>query len=276
VAARPQRHFGLALVFCPEIVGSAVYLDRDVDRQRVRFALCPNLLGHDAPLAICRSKHGDSRLDRALVLSALERNVDHVAAPWHTYPDAGDEISYDAPGYGIPTSTVSRMGELFGEYHSSLDTPEIVEPGRFDVAVDVMAGALAMLDADRVLVRTFEGNPCLANPEVDLYLDPSNVNNRRNRNQTAFLTDLRTGKELEPRNFQELFLSNLEGRASILDIAFAAGVPFDFVHGYALRFVEKGLARELLADDRAGGPVVPVSLALPGHLDLGSGDGRSD
>src|SRR6185295_15354938 len=97
-------------------------------RKRLRYALCPNMLGHAAPIAICTSRNGNSQLDRALQLAAMTRGVEHVVGEWHKYPDCGDEISYDAPGYDIPASTVSRIGELYPFYHSSSDTPEAIDP----------------------------------------------------------------------------------------------------------------------------------------------------
>ena len=89
------------------------------------YNICCNMLGHRAPLAMCRSKRADSLLDRALELSLWRHGADHVIGEWHQYPDCGDEISYDAPGLDIPATTLSRIGELFPYYHTPLSTPRI-------------------------------------------------------------------------------------------------------------------------------------------------------
>lgn len=252
----------------PEIVGSAVYLAANESvRRRIVACLCPNMLGHAAPVALSLSKSRDSRLDRALRLALWTRKTEHVVGLWHKYPDCGDEISYDAPGYDISASTISRVGEMFREYHTSLDTPETVDPGRFDEAVSVMILAMSYLDTDGLPKRLFEGNPCLANPELDLYLDPSNIGNRLNVDSRVTLTDLVTREVVDPRNFQEMFLSNLDGGASLIDIAYASHVPFEFVRGYATAFRDKGLVS--LADaGLAPGRVTNVSLTLSGRLSL--------
>lgn len=251
-----------SVLVCPEIVGSAVYLAREeAVRQRIVAALCPNMLGHNAPIALSLSKSMDSRLDRALKLALWSRGTEHVVGPWHKYPDCGDEISYDAPGYDIPASTISRIGERFREYHTSLDTPDIIDLTKLGEAVDVMRTALEYLDADQIPRRKFSGNPSLANPDLDLYLEPTNIGNRLNVDQRVWLTDVRTKarQAVDARNFQEMFISNLEGRASLIDIAYSSGVTFEFVLAYAKAFQGKGL----ISMEEAGmwpGPVITVSL----------------
>ena len=238
----PHSTFTVSVVAVPEIVGTSVYLSQDeATRARLRYALCPNMLGHDAPIAICMSRGGDSQLDRALQLAALSRKSDHVLGEWHKYPDCGDEISYDAPGYDIPASTVSRIGEMFKFYHSSDDTSATIDPIRFEEASMLMADALSIMERNAIPRATFSGLPSLANPKLDLYLEPSNMNNLFNASGSGLLSDIRTGEPLDARLFQEFFLANVGGNASLVDIAFEYGAPFDFVCNYAEAFSRKSL-----------------------------------
>ena len=231
-------------IICTEIIGSAIYLDQNRDTAaKMKYALCPNMLGHDAKFALSLSKAGNSRLDRAMQYVLTQCGADYTVGFFHKFPDCGDEISFDAPGMGIPTTTLSRIGELYKQYHTSLDTPEQIDPIRFRQAVAVMTEALAILEQDYFPQRTFIGNPCLSNPKLNLYLEPRNIGNLYNK--ASELPGFRNIKDptqtLDPRLFMEFFISNLEGKVSLLDISHAFGVPFEFVWNYAEEFFRYGM-----------------------------------
>ena len=238
----PEPYFTFSVLIVPEIVGSSVYLAEETEVcESLSYCLCPNMLGHDAPLAICLSKRGKSQLDKACRLAAHSNTAEHLVGAWHKYPDCGDEISYDAPGLDIPASTVSRVGEAFPYYHSSLDRPETIDPGRFEEAVKVMADALGYLERNALPRARIKGLPALANPALDLYLEPRNMNNLLNPSADRRVNDLVSGEPVDLRLFQEFFLSNVGGRASLVDIALEFAIPFEFVESYARACAEKGL-----------------------------------
>jgi aminopeptidase-like protein len=237
----PDREVGFSVLACPEIVGSSVYLATDPVAGEIDYCLSVNMLGHDAPLALCLTKNEGTQVDLALHLALLEAGVSHVVGEWHRYPDCGDEISYDTPGIAIPAATLSRIGEMFPYYHSSADTEDKVDPARFEEAVGILASAMSHLAQNAVPEATFKGLPSLANPRLDLYLEPQNLNNMANPNAEFGLKNLRTGAPLELRLFQEFFVSNLTGKASLLDMAYVFGAPFELVRGYAQAFRAKGL-----------------------------------
>jgi aminopeptidase-like protein len=237
----PNRSFGFSVLACPEIVGSSVYLATQPVARQIDYAMAPNMLGHDAPLALCLTKNEGTQIDLAMHLALLAQGSTHVVGEWHKYPDCGDEISYDAPGLDIPSATLSRVGQMFPYYHSSFDTSEQVDTRRFEESVAVMAEALTYLDRNAVPVAMFKGLPSLANPRLDLYLEPQNLNNMVNPNAEFGVINFRTGKPLELRLFQEFFIANISGYASLLDIAYGYGAPFDLVASYAEAFAAKGL-----------------------------------
>jgi aminopeptidase-like protein len=171
----------------------------------------------------------------------MVRKTDHVIGSWHQYPDCGDEISYDVPGLNIPASTVSRIGEMFSYYHTSLDTPDQIRPDKFAESVALMADALEYVDCNAIPKARFKGLPSLANPSLDLYLEPANLNNLPNPRMDRTLRDFRTGQPADLRLLMEFFVSNLGGHATLLDIAYEYGVDFQFVRAYAEKFAQKGL-----------------------------------
>ena len=110
--AKEETEYTYRVWLLPEIIGSAVHLKANEDLvPKIKYALCPNMSAHAAPLAMCMSKSQTSMLDLALRLSLRESGYEHVIGSFHKYPDCGDEISFDAVGYGIPATTLSRIGE---------------------------------------------------------------------------------------------------------------------------------------------------------------------
>jgi aminopeptidase-like protein len=241
---KSQPHYTYRVWMLPEIIASAVHLDAHPDMRRdIRFALCSNMTAHDAPFAVCLSKSQTSLLDRAMRIAVAEGEEEYRIGAFHKYPDCGDEISFDTVGYNIPTTTLSRVGEMFKTYHTSVDSiDQFLLPdwqARHQSSVATLVRGLSHLDRNRSLIPRFAGNPCLSNPELDLYLQPSNVSNQKIKEGLRKTLD---GGEIDLRNFMEFFLGALgqEG-ASLVEIADAANVDFEFVANYAERFRQKGL-----------------------------------
>jgi len=241
-----KTRFTYRILLVPEIIGTAAYLKRFENEiiPKTLFSFCPNETAHDAPLAFCRSKGEHSLLDYALRL-ALKTQVGakgYVEGAFHRYPDCGDEISFDTVGYQIPSPTISRIAERFPYYHTSMDDfarfsqPE--HQKRHQGLVNVMVYALSLLEENMELETDVRGNPCLSNPDLDLYLDASNLNNRKVAQNLRFDFD---GRPIDLRNFMEFFLDALNTKnVSILEMAHQANMPFEFVKDYAQKAIQKG------------------------------------
>ena len=262
-----KTNFTYSLLFCPEIIGSAAYVNFEKKISNIKYALCPNLLTHNAPLAIAKSKCNNSKLDKALHLSAMEIGCKHVVGPWHEYSDSGDEISFDAPGVDIPTTSISRIGELFKYYHTSLDTPDNISSSHFVESINVIFNALKIIELNYFPQRTFKGNPSLADPKLNLYLEPLNVSNKKNKKANFKLVNLENNQILEPRNFQEYFLSNIEGDKDLIDLAYETKVSFSYIYEYSNSFLQKKLIRRKLNKTRFKKNTKKIiSLTRPHHL----------
>lgn len=239
-----KTEYSYRVLWVPEIIGSAVYLKTNENLlKNTYYALCSNMTSHEAPIVLSLSKSQTSLLDLAINLALKESGLAHEIQPFHRYPDCGDEISFDAVGYSIPCPTLSRIGEFFYGYHSSSDTlGGFLRPDsqrRHWEVVSVMARALTYLEENAVIVPKFRGNLCLSNPKLNLYMDPCSISNN---DISGGAMKTYGGKAIDLRNFVEFYLDSINGKgASILDIASAANIPFDFVKRYSMRFADKNL-----------------------------------
>jgi len=239
-----QTEYSYRIILVPEIIASAIYLKNNENQIKdTYFAFCSNMTSHDAPLAMCYSKSQSSLLDIALQLALKESHEKFVTGSFHKYPDCGDEISFDTAGYNIPTPTLSRIGEMFKEYHTSLDnisnflTNEAQE--RYAKFVDIITTTLLYIEKNKIIQINFSGNPCLSNPDLDLYLSPYNVGNMIVKEAQRYDLD---GELYDQRNFMEYYLDAI-GRdgTSILEIAYDANIPFNFVFDYTNKFQKHNL-----------------------------------
>lgn len=219
------------LLLCPEHFGTIFYLAGWSEqsmypvKQRVKGVIFLECLGNDNLLQVQTSFTGNTPLDEAFRAMALGRLY---FEPFHTIV-GNDEVVWEAPGYEVPCVTLTRFP--FREYHSNLDTAERLFEAKLQAAVETTLEALEVLESNAFLHRTFDGLPCLSNPQYGLYqamADPSIQDGVRDRDWHQLMTCL-------PRY--------MDGKMSIIDIARGHSLIYRDVLSYVRRWEEKGLLR---------------------------------
>lgn len=250
-AAVSETNYTYRILLVPEVIGSVAFLAENLDQiDDMAFVLCANMTSHDAPLVMDKSKSACSFLDLAVELATRSSGEDHIIARFGEYPDCGDEICFDSFGINIPSVTLSRDGQRFDAYHSSADTlSNFIRPEnqkRHQKLVDVIFDALMIMENNFAITPKYRGLPCLSNPEINLYLSPSNINN--SLFEGGMLKN-NFGQSVDARYFMEFFLDALNHPGvSPLEIAYAADLPFWPVYRYAAAFAENGLVTRQSVD----------------------------
>lgn len=230
-----ETFYSYRLVLGPEHLGTIFYLaglSREA-RERLVCGLFLDMPGTDGPLTIASTFLGGQPLDLALANAARHGAAAFRPVPWRQ--GAGnDETVWEAPGYEVPFAEVSRARSLFEpfrEYHTSLDTPDLMDEGQLAETLLVLEAALDALERDAVPMRRFDGLPCLSSPRYRLYRerpDPS-VDKGLVEDDEAWgvLADSL------PRY--------LDGSLSLLEIAERHGLPFAAVRRELERWEERRL-----------------------------------
>ena len=222
-----KTKFTYSLVLSPGILGSEIYLARleKQDRKRILEGIYLEMLGSDTPLAV-----QDSRRNMVSVSHALKSGLDQLGLPYRTGPFesiiVNDEYVWE--NYGIPMLSFSRFP--YPQYHSSLDTAEIMKEASLNEAVDALIGAVDYLEASPMIVRKFEGNICLSNPKYDLYVDYGQI----------ALGDSLTDSRRRMRTLMDL-VPSLERPVSVKAVADHVGLSESETLEYLLRWKDKGL-----------------------------------
>jgi len=222
-----KTKFSYSLVLSPGILGSEIYLARldKQERQRILEGIFLEMLGSDTPLAV-----QESRRSMVSVSHALKSSLDQLGLTYRTGPFesiiVNDEYVWE--NYGIPMLSFSRFP--YREYHSSLDSAEIMKETSLNEAVDALIGAVDILEASPMVMRKFEGNICLSNPKYDLYVDYGQI----------ALGDRLTDSRRRMRSLMDL-VPALEHPVSVKALADHVGISESETLAYLARWEAKGL-----------------------------------
>jgi aminopeptidase-like protein len=234
----PKRRFTYRLVVAAEHFGSIFYLNKLTDNEasKLKWGMFLEMLGTDGALALQRSFLGDSLIDRAF-LNALK----HGRVKWRTdlfrKIVGNDETCWEAAGFEVPFPSLSRSLGVghFPEYHTSKDSPDLIQVEKLEESVRIVMDTLLIMEQDAVMTRNFRGLVALSHPRYNLYkafYDPSEPG-RKTIDDTArnwnYLMDC------IPRYF--------DGQTRLIEIAERHELPFRTVADYVRQFEEKGLVK---------------------------------
>lgn len=235
LAAWERRHYSYRLVVGPEHLGTVFYL-RDLppsELDRIACGLFAEMPGTGGPVKVASSFPGGTVLDEALANAARHRARHHMLVGWRQ--GAGnDETVWEAPGYEVPFPEVTRSEDLmapFREYHSSLDTPDLMDPAQMAEFEGVLRAAIEALEEDVVARRRFDGLVALSSPRYRLY---------KERADPAVDKQLPEDSETWGRLLDSL-LRLFDGRTTALQIAQRFELPFAAVREYLGEFADAGL-----------------------------------
>ncbi|RJQ83012.1 MAG: DUF4910 domain-containing protein [Desulfobacteraceae bacterium] len=233
--AEQDTYYSYRLVLGPEHLGSVFYL-RDLPRGEVDRMVCgvfAEMPGTNGALKATATFAGGHMIDQAFANALQHHSRAHVQVPWRK--GAGnDETVWEAPGYEVPFVEITRCEDQWApyrEYHTSLDTPELMIPARMEEMLAVLKQVVHSLEDNVTVERRFDGLICLSNPQFDLYME---------RPDPAVNKELEADAEKWGHLLDCLF-RYMDGSMTVLDIARRHDLPFDRLRRYLGRFEEKGL-----------------------------------
>lgn len=229
IKKRYKKHtYTYKLILTQEIVGSVFYMNAltRIERKRIKQTLFLEMLGNDNSLILQSSLHGDTYIDRACSL-ALQEIAQDARYCGFRESAGNDEIVFEAPGYEIPSPSISRW--KYDEYHTSDDNMEIIEENKLQESLDALLELVYVLEHDAYVKRNFSGLVSLANPKYDLYIDPGQI------------LDGSLGQNAASTIFQYKMPRYLEGNHRLSDLAFEFRLPFRWIVSYFCRLQEKKL-----------------------------------
>lgn len=244
---RQHRRFSYRFVFAPATIGAITWLARNQNKlDRIKHGLVLTLLGDAGQSTYKRSREGTAPIDRI-----VEHVLGAAGDPFEArdfVPYGYDERQYCSPGINLPMGVLMRTpdGE-FPEYHTSADNLAFIDAAALADSYSKCLGIIDVIENDARLINTRPfAEPFLG--AYGLYQSmPSDIDVRRFQRAVQWVLNLS------------------DGRASLLDIAIRAGLPFPVILEAARRLGDCGLlagpGREGLQRDKA--VVEPIGRPVP-------------
>ncbi len=225
--AGPKPYYTYRLLILPETIGSVAYLSHNEHLiPDMVGGLFLEMLGNDSPHALQASLQPDSQTDRCL--NSAFRGLDRqgYSGPYRKIIP-NDERQFNAPGVRVPMLSLSRVEKMayppipYREYHSSLDTPEIVSQPRLEASCQLVLDLLQAWERNQYVVNHFKGEVFLSGYGIWI--------------------DYRTNPEGSLRLFE--IMERCDGEHTVADIACELEISFQAVWEVVDMFEKKGLVR---------------------------------
>jgi aminopeptidase-like protein len=158
-------NLNVRLIIAPEIYGPLFYLNQ-FDQPDCIGALLLKGIGNRNHLKIQSSLDPTSDLDRIFWKVLEDLKVEVTRHAFRSYY-GNDEIVFENPPYCIPSITLTRIP--YPEYHTSSDTPDIIDESSIDEVVQITLQALEGLAMNCSYSWKIDGLQKLSEPGLDLY-----------------------------------------------------------------------------------------------------------
>lgn len=222
----PRRHYTYRFLCLPETIGSVAYLSHHEHLiPTMAGGLFLEMLGNDAPHALQGSFQPESQADRCLTSAFAALEPQGWLGAYRTIID-NDERQFNAPGVRVPMLSLSRVEAPkssgrppYPQYHSSLDTPEIISQERLEASLHLVLGLVDAWEKNQYVVNNFKGEIFCSGYGIWI--------------------DYRTNPEGHRRLFE--IMERCDGSRTVADIAVELGISFQAVWEVVSMLQEKNL-----------------------------------
>lgn len=234
-----------------EIIGSIYFLNEyNLNASNTIAAISTNGLTLDNDFIFQLSGKKDSIINKLIKLYNLlyksKSNLEEFREGW-----GNDEIAFEVPGVSIPCASVHRGPHK--NYHTHLDNFSSFSDTSFNESKNLIKNLILDLDQNyRIEIKNWNGLICLAHPDINLYIEPSNVSGRSQKSNIEIISFFNELEKVEKeylinntdkiKNFSNKFQSYISNRnnTTIIDLAFEFSLPVTFLRKYFEILREKG------------------------------------
>ena len=253
------KNINLCSLNSVEILGSVYFLKKNnLNFSNTITAISTNGLTLNENLVFQLSGRKDSQINKLMKLTHLiEGNksiLEEFREGW-----GNDEIAFEVPGVNIPCASIHRWPH--SNYHTNQDDFLSYSNDSFLESKDLIKNIILCIDQNyHIEIKDWHGLICLASPNINLYIEPSNISNIQQKNNLedlSFVNNL-SKSEIEylklnnekVRNFTNKFQSYLSNNENltIIDVAYEFSLPTRFVSGYFKKLEDKNFVSLIYKD----------------------------
>jgi len=157
-----SRKYTYRIIIIPETIGSITYLSRNYRAMKENIVAGFNIscVGDDRAYSYLPSKEGNTLADIVAIHVLKHSHPDFIS---YSFLDRqSDERQYCSSGIDLPVCSIMRTKYgCYPEYHTSLDSLELITPDGLLGAYEVLKRSIECLEADETLVATVLCEPQL-------------------------------------------------------------------------------------------------------------------
>lgn len=234
-----------------EIVGSVYFLKKyKLNSSNTISAISTNGLTLNSNLIFQLSGKENSIINKLIKLFYLihqpNSTLQKFREGW-----GNDEIAFEVPSIKIPCVSIHRGPHP--TYHTNLDNLSQFSKSSFEESKNIIKNIIKCLDKNYTIeIKNWDSLICLANPDINLYVEPLSVSNIKQKSDVENLTFYNNLSVLEKKylmqnnqkiinfcyKFQSFLSHNLN--TTIIDLAYEFSLPVLFVKEYIEKLKEKG------------------------------------
>lgn len=211
--AGQKPYYTYRLLILPETIGSVAYLSHHEHLiPDMAGGLFLEMLGNDSPHALQHSFQTQSQADKCVSSALPSLDPQSYTGAYRSVIN-NDERQFNAPGVRVPLLSLSRVEapgsptRPYREYHSNLDTPEIISEERLLASRDVVLGLINAWEQNQYVINRFKGEIFCSGYGIWI--------------------DYRTNPEGHRRLFD--IMERCDGEHTVADIATDLNIPFQAV-----------------------------------------------
>lgn len=165
-----NNYYTYRLLIGPELFAPMFWLEEFAENaKQIKSVVLLKSVGNDAKMKIQNSFTGTHAIDQIAKAAAEECSGDESAIPFYEFRSyyGNDETVFEAPGFEIPTITLTRFP--FPEYHTHLDTPDKLNVDSLSHSYKLLSTIVEIIETNKYASNVQAGLFCLSHPSYNLY-----------------------------------------------------------------------------------------------------------
>ncbi|NWH04973.1 DUF4910 domain-containing protein [Desulfobacter latus] len=255
---KKNHYYTYRFIGVPELIGSMAYLDlltHSGEADALKAVLGLNFLGHKDSMLLFKSIRNRSRLDDYLYDTLINSGISFQSLKFKELVDTnpaltskkngippvymgggtGDEAPFEAPGFAIPTTALTRKTP-YPEYHTDADNPSFVSLDHLSEARAILMSAIDILEQDWIPIPKFKGLPCLSHPEINLFKRPLRESGMPRK-------DVDITPEIDYHQLSTYIIYDFDQKLSVFELSRKYNLPFNIMKAYLEQWEVKGLLK---------------------------------